>query len=172
MNLLFFYELTFHTSCFCVALKINTLRCQTIISTINHIIIWFLNKRTFYASWRHLFMLKSWDAIALKNHIFFITGLIRNAWHHGGPTSSFIHLVSSFCFLLPRIIIEAKLVEVGFLSRGNKNRIDEGESFKFVIYFTQTTSGQQIWSGWRLTMTDSLFRASLHHHPETPCRWW
>ena len=45
-------------------------------------------------------------------------GLVRNAWHHGGPTSSFIHLVSSFCFLLPRIIIEAKLIEVGFLSRG------------------------------------------------------
>ena len=26
--------------------------------------------------------------------------------------------MSAFCFLLPRIIIEAKLVEVGFLSRG------------------------------------------------------
>jgi len=45
------------------------------------------------------------------------SGLVRNAWHHGGPTSPFIHLVSSFCFLLPRVIIEAKLIEVGFLSR-------------------------------------------------------
>ena len=42
----------------------------------------------------------------------------RNAWHHGGPTAAFIHLVSAFCFLLPRIIIEAKLIQVGFLSRG------------------------------------------------------
>ena len=47
-------------------------------------------------------------------------GMVRNAWHHGGPTSSFIHLVSAFCFLLPRIIIEAKLIEVGFLARGKK----------------------------------------------------
>lgn len=44
-------------------------------------------------------------------------GFIRNAWHHGGPTAAFIHLVSAFCFLLPRIIIEAKLIQVGFLSR-------------------------------------------------------
>ena len=46
------------------------------------------------------------------------SGLIRNAWHHGGPTAPFIHLVSSFCFVIPRIFIEAKLIEVGFLSRG------------------------------------------------------
>ena len=51
--------------------------------------------------------------------------MIRNAWHHGGPTSSFIHLVSSFCFLLPRIIIEAKLIEVGFLSRGETAPADD-----------------------------------------------
>ena len=46
------------------------------------------------------------------------SGLIRNAWHHGGPTAPFIHLVSAFCFVIPRIFIEAKLIEVGFLSRG------------------------------------------------------
>ena len=52
------------------------------------------------------------------------TGLVRNAWHHGGPTAPFIHLVSAFCFVLPRIFIEAKLLEVGFLSRGkNKQNI-------------------------------------------------
>ena len=48
------------------------------------------------------------------------SGLVRNAWHHGGPTAPFIHLVSAFCFVLPRIFIEAKLLEVGFLSRGKK----------------------------------------------------
>ncbi len=52
-----------------------------------------------------------------------IIGRFRNAWHHGGPTAAFIHLVSSFCFLLPRIIIEAKLIQVGFLSRGRKESI-------------------------------------------------
>ena len=38
--------------------------------------------------------------------------------YHGGPTAPFIHLVSAFCFVIPRIFIEAKLIEVGFLSRG------------------------------------------------------
>ena len=46
-------------------------------------------------------------------------GLVRSTWYHGGPTGPFVHLVSAFCFLLPRIIIEAKLADVGFLSRGN-----------------------------------------------------
>jgi hypothetical protein len=45
-------------------------------------------------------------------------GLVRNAWHHGGPTAPFIHLVSAFCFILPKIIIDAKLIDVGFLARG------------------------------------------------------
>ena len=50
------------------------------------------------------------------------SGLIRNAWHHGGPTAPFIHLVSAFCFVIPRIFIEAKLIEVGFLSRGKTHK--------------------------------------------------
>ncbi|QQP49953.1 Uncharacterized protein FKW44_010788, partial [Caligus rogercresseyi] len=45
------------------------------------------------------------------------SGFIRNAWHHGGPTSSFIHLVSAFCFLLPKIFIDGKLIQVGFLPK-------------------------------------------------------
>ena len=45
-------------------------------------------------------------------------GFVKNAWHHGGPTAPFIHLVSAFCFLLPKIIIDAKLIDVGFLARG------------------------------------------------------
>ena len=46
------------------------------------------------------------------------SGFVRNAWHHGGPTAPFIHLVSSFCFIIPKIFIEAKLIEVGFLANG------------------------------------------------------
>ncbi|CAB4060857.1 Protein tincar [Lepeophtheirus salmonis] len=44
-------------------------------------------------------------------------GVIRNVWHHGGPTSAFIHLVSAFCFVLPKIFIEGKLIHVGFLAK-------------------------------------------------------
>jgi hypothetical protein len=45
-------------------------------------------------------------------------GFVRSAWHHGGPTAPFLHVVSAFCFVLPKIFIEARLVDVGFLSQG------------------------------------------------------
>lgn len=46
------------------------------------------------------------------------SGFIRSAWHHGGPTAPFIHVVSAFCFILPKVFIEARLIDVGFLSQG------------------------------------------------------
>lgn len=46
------------------------------------------------------------------------TGLARNLWHHSGPTAPFIHVVSAFCFLLPKMFIDARLLVVGFLSKG------------------------------------------------------
>ena len=46
------------------------------------------------------------------------SGFVRNAWHHGGPTAPFIHLVSAFCFIIPKVFMEAKLIEVGFLANG------------------------------------------------------
>jgi len=48
-------------------------------------------------------------------------GFVRNAWHHGGPTAPFIHIISAFCFLLPKIIIDAKLIDVGFLAKGKQD---------------------------------------------------
>ena len=45
-------------------------------------------------------------------------GFVRSAWHHGGPTAPFIHVVTAFCFVLPKIFMEARLVDVGFLSQG------------------------------------------------------
>jgi hypothetical protein len=47
-------------------------------------------------------------------------GVIMTACHLGGPTSSLLHLVSAFCFLLPSVFIEARLIQVGFLSRGKE----------------------------------------------------
>ena len=49
---------------------------------------------------------------------FLSSGFVRNAWHHGGPTAPFIHLVSAFCFIIPKVFMEAKLIEVGFLANG------------------------------------------------------
>ncbi|KAK9890752.1 hypothetical protein WA026_012100 [Henosepilachna vigintioctopunctata] len=36
---------------------------------------------------------------------------------HGGPTAPFVHLVMAFCLLLPKLLMEAKLIEAGFLSQ-------------------------------------------------------
>ncbi len=44
------------------------------------------------------------------------SGVIRNTWHHGGPTAPFIHLVAAFCFLMPKIFMGGRLIDVGFLA--------------------------------------------------------
>ena len=46
------------------------------------------------------------------------SGIIRNVWYHAPPVSSLLHLFSAFCFLLPHLFIDARLVQAGFLSRG------------------------------------------------------
>ncbi|XP_057652627.1 protein tincar isoform X1 [Diorhabda carinulata] len=40
-------------------------------------------------------------------------GLFR----YGGPTAPFIHIAISFCLLIPNLLMEAKLIEAGFLSQ-------------------------------------------------------
>ena len=45
-------------------------------------------------------------------------GACRQAWQHSGPMASLLHLLSAFCFLLPRVFVQARLVQAGFLSRG------------------------------------------------------
>ena len=63
------------------------------------------------------------------------SGFIRNAWHHGGPTAPFIHLVSAFCFIIPKVFMEAKLIEVGFLANGKfhiNKKLGSGFYIRFV----------------------------------------
>ena len=43
---------------------------------------------------------------------------LRRAWVHGGPTAAFLHLVTALFLLLPRLIIEAKLIDAGYLDTG------------------------------------------------------
>ncbi|XP_023017809.1 transmembrane protein tincar isoform X2 [Leptinotarsa decemlineata] len=40
-------------------------------------------------------------------------GLFR----YGGPTAPFIHIAISFCLLIPKLLMEARLIEAGFLSQ-------------------------------------------------------
>ncbi|XP_076035197.1 uncharacterized protein LOC143021508 [Oratosquilla oratoria] len=45
------------------------------------------------------------------------TGVIRNLWLHGVPTTPFLHLIAAFCLLMPRLIMDATLVSSGLLPR-------------------------------------------------------
>lgn len=53
------------------------------------------------------------------NHDF--SGLANNLWRHGGPTAAFVHLCTAMCFLLPSLLMEARLIHAGFLPKGNIN---------------------------------------------------
>lgn len=39
-------------------------------------------------------------------------------WKHGGPTAPFLHLVIGFSLLLPKLLMEARLIEAGLLPQG------------------------------------------------------
>lgn len=41
-------------------------------------------------------------------------------WKHGGPTAPFLHLVIGFSLLLPKLLMEARLIEAGLLPQGKK----------------------------------------------------
>lgn len=48
-------------------------------------------------------------------------GTLRALWTHGGPTSAFIHIITAVCLLVPRLLLEGRLIENGNLSRGKFN---------------------------------------------------
>uniref|UniRef100_T1JH58 Protein tincar n=1 Tax=Strigamia maritima TaxID=126957 RepID=T1JH58_STRMM len=41
-------------------------------------------------------------------------GLIRTIWLHSGPTAPLLHLVSAFCLILPKVLMQAQLIRHGF----------------------------------------------------------
>jgi hypothetical protein len=44
--------------------------------------------------------------------------IIRAMWRHGPPTAPFLHVASAFCLLLPRLLLQAKLVQQELLGVG------------------------------------------------------
>ncbi|XP_073816865.1 transmembrane protein tincar [Musca autumnalis] len=44
-------------------------------------------------------------------------GTLRALWTHGGPTAAFVHIVIAMCLLLPRLLLEARIIENGLLPR-------------------------------------------------------
>lgn len=59
------------------------------------------------------------DAEQGDNYSF--SGLVNNLWRHGGPTAAFVHLCTAMCFLLPSLLMEARLIHAEFLPKGNIN---------------------------------------------------
>ncbi|XP_023246352.1 protein tincar [Copidosoma floridanum] len=54
---------------------------------------------------------------ALLNNNADSNGLVHNLWRHGGPTAAFVHLCTAMCFLLPSLLMEARLIHAGFLPK-------------------------------------------------------
>ncbi|XP_072760069.1 protein tincar isoform X2 [Anoplolepis gracilipes] len=50
--------------------------------------------------------------------------LANNLWRHGGPTAAFVHLCTAMCFLLPSLLMEARLIHAGFLPKDTIWRTD------------------------------------------------
>ncbi|KAK6635579.1 hypothetical protein RUM44_000832 [Polyplax serrata] len=44
-------------------------------------------------------------------------GVFRSLWQHGGPTAPFLHLTIALCLLIPKLMMEGRLIHSGFLSR-------------------------------------------------------
>uniref|UniRef100_A0A182PSK9 Uncharacterized protein n=1 Tax=Anopheles epiroticus TaxID=199890 RepID=A0A182PSK9_9DIPT len=64
---------------------------------------------------------KLWQGSSQTNHDVLeeeaFEGTLRSLWIHGGPTSAFIHIITAICLLLPRLLLEAKVIENGLLPR-------------------------------------------------------
>ncbi|GAB0090157.1 protein tincar-like [Sergentomyia squamirostris] len=44
-------------------------------------------------------------------------GTLRALWTHGGPTSAFLHVVAALALLVPRLLLEARMIENGLLPK-------------------------------------------------------
>ena len=68
---------------------------------------------------KHLNSRDEWATFLLPSMLYQGTeGFFRSIWTHSGPTASFIHLISSFCLLLPQTIMEAVLLKFEYLPQG------------------------------------------------------
>lgn len=46
--------------------------------------------------------------------------VLKAFWRHSGPTCVVLHIVIALCLLLPKLMMEARLIQAGFLSKGKK----------------------------------------------------
>ncbi|EDW38412.1 GL12576 [Drosophila persimilis] len=49
-------------------------------------------------------------------------GTLRALWTHGGPTAAFVHILIALCLLLPRLLLEARIIENRLIAIKPKNQ--------------------------------------------------
>ncbi|CAG7824537.1 unnamed protein product [Allacma fusca] len=67
---------------------------------------------------RHLGSKDEWSLYLVPSMLYQGTrSFFRTIWTHSGPTSSVVHVISSFCLLLPQTLMEAVLIKFGFITQ-------------------------------------------------------
>lgn len=44
-------------------------------------------------------------------------------FRHGGPTAPFLHIFIAFCLLIPKLLLQPKLMEAGIIPKGNSTSL-------------------------------------------------
>lgn len=50
----------------------------------------------------------------------FVTQTHRAIWTHGGPSSAFLHILMALALLIPRLLLESKMIQTGLLPKGKR----------------------------------------------------
>lgn len=103
------------------------------------------------------------------------TGVVRNIWHHSGPTAPFIHVISAFCFILPKIFIDGRLICVGFLSKETIWQTD----LDWMVPHQDRLAVLNFLTGGSINISSTTTQAP-YHHPAAQIReflkdqnsWW
>lgn len=93
-----------------------------------------------YASFKFVNVIFSFVFVAVyiyTSTLFSFVLKYRAIWTHGGPTSAFIHILIALCLLIPRLLLESKLIKNGNLPRGKKNFLYPIVCIRMVNLFVQ-----------------------------------
>lgn len=55
-----------------------------------------------------------------SNGTFFRHSTHRAIWTHGGPSSAFLHILMALALLIPRLLLESKMIQTGLLPKGKR----------------------------------------------------
>ncbi|KAM7284496.1 protein tincar [Ixodes scapularis] len=75
---------------------------------------------------------------------------LKALWRHGGPTAPTLHVWSAFCLLLPRMLVQGRLIRHGFLRKSDAWRTDldlllPHRERLVVLSFLSTINETELW---------------------------